>query len=527
MKILVSDKLSERGLEILRKADSLEVDVKVGLKPEELKQIIGRYHGLIIRSATRVTREIIEAADNLRVIGRAGIGVDNVDLPAANQKGIVVMNTPEGNMITTAEHAFALMMSLARNIPQASSSTKAGNWEKNKFMGVELYQKTLGLIGMGRIGGVMARRAKGFEMNVIAYDPFLSKEMAEKLAVELVDLDTLLARSDFISIHAPKTPETTHMIGEAEFRKMKKGIRLINCARGGIVVESALAKAIREGIVAGAALDVFEEEPPKNSELLGLEEFICTPHLGASTGEAQENVAVAVAEQFVEFFVQGQVRNSVNVPPISAEMMKRLGPYLTLAERMGEFQAQLIEGGVQKLLLNYRGEIAQDNVDPLNRSLLKGFLSAIVGESVNFVNAPSLAKERGIEVVVSTDVTSKNFSSLINFEVLTDRGKLVVEGAVMGMKNEPRVVLIEDCYLEAALNGNLLVFWNKDAPGVIGNVGTYLGNKKINIGAFQLGRTAPKDRAVCIVNVDSPLTAEMLQDICRLPNILKAKMVTL
>jgi len=439
----------------------------------------------------------------------------------------VIMNTPEGNMITTAEHAFALMMSMARKIPQATSSTKAGKWEKNKFMGVELYQKTLGLIGMGRIGGVMARRAKGFEMNVIAYDPFLSKEMAEKLVVELVDLDTLFARSDFISIHAPKTPETKHMIGEAEFKKMKKGVRLINCARGGIVVESALAQAVRDGIVAGAALDVFEEEPPKESELMELEAFICTPHLGASTGEAQENVAIAVAEQFVEFFNHGQVRNSVNVPPVSAEWMNRLGHYLTLAERMGQFQAQLVEGGVEKLYINYRGEIAEENIDPLNRSILKGFLSVIVGESVNFVNAPSLAKERGIEVVVSTDITSKNFSSLINFEVHTDQRTLVVEGTVMGLNNEPRMVLIEDCYLEAPLNGNLLVFWNNDAPGVIGNIGTYLGNKKINIGSFQLGRTAPEDKAVCIVNVDSPLSGYMLQDICQLPNIIKAKMVTL
>ncbi len=526
MKILVSDKLSEKGIEILKKAGGLVVDVKTGLAKEQLIAEIPKYDGLIIRSGTKVTADIINAAKNLKVIGRAGIGVDNVDVDAASKKGIVVMNTPEGNIVTTAEHAIAMMLSLARKIPQASASIKAKKWEKG-FMGVEVYNKTLGVIGLGRIGSIVASRAKGLSMNVIAYDPFISKERALNLGVELVELQDIFKRADFISVHTPKTSETTYLIAEKEFSIMKKGVRIINCARGGIIDEKALYKAIKDKIVAGAALDVFEKEPVQpDNPLLELDEVICTPHLGASTDEAQLNVAIDVAEQIVEFFKKGQIRNAVNVPSISAELLSKIQPYLTLGEKMGSLHAQLIEGGVKGITIKYSGDITNLGVKPITISIIKGFLKSFVGEGVNMVNAPFIAKERGIEVTETTTSESHDFASLISVTVKTEKQEKLIEGTVFG-KNDPRIVRIDEYWVEASPSGNMLIFSNIDAPGVIGKIGTILGDDKVNIAGMQLGRNKPKGNAVSIVNIDSPIPDKTLQKIRSMPNILYAKMVKL
>jgi len=526
MKVLVSDKLSEKGLEILKKAGGLVVDVKTGLTKEQIISEIPKYDGLIVRSGTKVTADVINAAKNLKVIGRAGIGVDNVDVDAASKKGIVVMNTPEGNIITTAEHAIAMMLSLARKIPQANASVKGKKWEKG-FMGVEIYNKTLGVIGLGRIGSIVASRAKGLSMNVIAYDPFISKERALNLGVELVELQDIFKRSDFISVHTPKTSETTYLIGEKEFAIMKKGVRIINCARGGIIDEKALYNAIKDKIVSGAALDVFEKEPVQpDNPLLELDEVICTPHLGASTDEAQLNVAIDVAEQIVDFFKKGQIRNAVNVPSMSAELLLKIQPYLTLGEKLGSLHAQLIEGGVKGITIKYSGDIVNLGVKPITISIVKGFLQSFVGEGVNMVNASFIAKERGIEVAETTTSEAHDFASLISVTVKTEKQEKLIEGTVFG-KNDPRIVRIDEYWVEASPSGNMLIFSNVDAPGVIGKIGTILGDDKVNIAGMQLGRNKPKGNAVSIVNIDSPIPDKTLQKIRSMPNIIYAKMVKL
>lgn len=526
MKVLVSDKLSEQGIEILKKAGDIDINVKTGLTAEQLIAEIPKYDGLIIRSGTKVTANIIEAAKNLKVIGRAGIGVDNVDVDAASRKGIVVMNTPEGNIITTAEHAIAMMLSLARKIPQANASVKGKKWERG-FMGIEVYNKTLGIIGLGRIGSIVASRAKGLSMNVIASDPFISKERASNLGVEVVELSELFRRSDFISIHTPKTSETTYLIGEKEFAMMKKGVRIVNCARGGIINEKALYKAIKEKIVGGAALDVFEKEPVSpDNPLLELDEVICTPHLGASTDEAQENVAIDVAEQIVDFFKKGQIRNAVNVPSISAELLSKIQPYLTLGEKLGSFHAQLIEGGVKEIMVKYSGDIVNLGVKPITISIIKGFLQIFVGEGVNMVNAPFIAKERGIEVVETTTSELHDFTSLVSVTVKTEKEERLIEGTIFG-KNDPRIVRIDEYWVEASPSGNMLLFSNIDTPGVIGKIGTMLGSDNINIAGMQLGRNKPRGNAVSIVNVDSPIPDETLSKIRSMSNIIYAKMIRL
>lgn len=526
MKVLVSDKLSEQGIEILKKAGDIDINVKTGLTAEQLIAEIPKYDGLIIRSGTKVTANIIEAAKNLKVIGRAGIGVDNVDVDAASRKGIVVMNTPEGNIITTAEHAIAMMLSLARKIPQANASVKGKKWERG-FMGIEVYNKTLGIIGLGRIGSIVASRAKGLSMNVIASDPFISKERASNLGVEVVELSELFRRSDFISIHTPKTSETTYLIGEKEFAMMKKEVRIINCARGGIINEKALYKAIKEKIVGGAALDVFEKEPVSpDNPLLELDEVICTPHLGASTDEAQENVAIDVAEQIVDFFKKGQIRNAVNVPSISAELLSKIQPYLTLGEKLGSFHAQLIEGGVKEIMVKYSGDIVNLDIKPITISIIKGFLQIFVGEGVNMVNAPFIAKERGIEVVETTTSELHDFTSLVSVTVKTEKEERLIEGTIFG-KNDPRIVRIDEYWVEASPSGNMLLFSNIDTPGVIGKIGTMLGSDNINIAGMQLGRNKPRGNAVSIVNVDSPIPDETLSKIRAMSNIIYAKMIRL
>lgn len=525
-KVLVSDSLAEQGIEVFRRAEGIDVDVETNLSPEELKAVIPEYDAIAIRSATRLTADIIEAAERLKVIGRAGIGVDNVDIEAATRKGIVVMNTPEGNTITTAEHTISLMLSMARRVPQATASLKAGKWEKKKFIGTEVFNKTLGIIGMGRIGRIVADRAKGLHMNVIAYDPFLSQEVITRLGVEMVSFDELLARSDFITVHTPKTKETINLLNAKAFEKMKEGVYIINCARGGIVNERDLYEAILSGKVAGAALDVFENEPPGDNPLLGLEKVICTPHLGASTEEAQVNVAVAVAEQIVEFLLKGTVRNAVNVPSVSAEILPHLRPYLNLAEKLGSFTAQIIQGGVREVHLQYTGDVAQYGIEPITSALLKGFLTPMLSENVNFVNAPVLARARGIKVTESVTERHEDYSNLITIKAISDKEELSVSGALLGRRN-PRILRIDNFLVEAVPEGNILFIYNEDRPGVIGNIGTTLGRNNINIGMMQFGRDRLGGMAVSLLHLDDPISKEVLMELQSLKHVIRVIQVEL
>jgi D-3-phosphoglycerate dehydrogenase len=525
MKVLVSDNISPKGVAILKKA-GLEVDVKTGMKPEELKACIGEYHGLVIRSATKVTAEIIDAAVNLRVIGRAGSGLDNVDKAAASKKGIVVMNTPGGNTITTAEHSVAMLFSVARLIPQATASMKAGKWEKKKFMGVELFNKTLGILGLGNIGSQVAKRAQGLEMNVIAYDPFLSEEKAKTLGIRKVSLDDLFTLSDFITVHTPLTPETKGVVNAETIAKMKDGVRIINCARGGIINEQDLYEALKIGKVAGAALDVFEKEPPTDNPLLTLDSVICTPHLGASTEEAQENVALAVAEQIVDYLVNGTIRNAVNFPSIPADQVPRLQPYISLAEKLGSFSSQIFEGGVTEITVEYRGDAAEINAAPVTIAAIKGFLSPILLETVNFVNAPFIARERGIEVKETKTRDSGDYQSIIGLRIKSRDRESYVAGTLFS-KKDPRIILIDDYKVEIVPEGELLLMYNNDKPGVIGNIGTLLGENRINIARMHFGRETAGGKAISVVSIDSTPTPEIMQKIRALPNILSLRQICL
>ncbi|HXX81450.1 MAG TPA: phosphoglycerate dehydrogenase [Thermodesulfovibrionales bacterium] len=525
MKVLISDNLSPRGIEVLKQS-GLEVDVKTGMKPEELKACIGQYHGLIIRSATKVTAEIVEAAANLKVVGRAGSGLDNVDKAAASKKGIVVMNTPGGNTITTAEHTMALMFALARQVPQATASMKQGKWEKKRFMGVELFNKTIGIVGIGNIGKHVARRALALGMIVIGYDPYLSEENAEEMGIEKVDLPTLFKRSDFITVHTPITSETKNLINAKTIELMKDGVRIINCARGGIVNEAELYEALKKGKVAGAALDVFEKEPPENNPLLALDNVICTPHLGAATEEAQENVAVAIAEQVVDYLVNGVIRNAVNFPSVPAEQVLRLKPYLTLAEKLGGFASQVFEGGVSEITVEYRGEACQLNTAPVNIALLKGFLTPILEETVNFVNAPVITKERGIEVKEMKSPDGGDYHSMITLRVKADRKEHYLSGTLLG-RTDPRIVRINEFVVEIVPEGTMLFMYNNDRPGVIGNIGSYLGKCNINIARMHFGRESQGGMAISVVNIDSPINESQLADLKKMPNILSVRVVEL
>lgn len=526
-KVLISDKMSPKAQEVFSGYMGIECDYKPGMKPEELKAVIGEYDGLAIRSATKVTAEIIEAAKNLKVVGRAGIGVDNVDIPAASKKGIVVMNTPFGNTVTTAEHAISMMMALARDIPQATASTKRGKWEKSRFMGVELTGKTLGIIGIGNIGSIVADRAQGLRMQVIAYDPFISHEKAEQMGIELVDLDDLYARADFISIHAPLTDSTRNIINADAFKKMKEGVMIINCARGGIVNESDLAEAIREKKVRGAAVDVFEKEPVEaDNPLVGLDEVVCTPHLGASTDEAQENVAAQVAEQIAEYLTKGIVRNALNIPSVSADELPKLQPYIELSEKLGSILGQLSESGMEKVTLEYSGEVADFNLKPLTTTVLKGLLEPMLRESVNLVNAPLIARERGVEVVETKSSETENFNSLIKVTLKTEKRKRSVSGTLFHHR-EPRIVQIDGIDIEAVPSGNILFIYNIDKPGIIGKIGTILGDSSTNIAGFQLGRESAQGKAVSMINLDGGVSDDVLSSIRNLPDIIEAKQVVL
>lgn len=524
MKVLVSDNISQKGIEILKKA-GLEVDVKTGLKSEELKEIIGEYDALIIRSATKVTADIIDAAHRLKVIGRAGTGVDNVDRVAATKKGIVVMNTPGGNTITTAEHTIALLFSLARKIPQAVASMKEGKWEKKKFMGIELYNKTLGIIGLGRIGSEVAKRMQCMGMNVLAHDPFLSDERAEELGIIKTDLERIFKESDFITIHTPLTSETKYLINKNTIAKMKKGVYIINCARGGIVNEKDLYEAIQSGRVAGAALDVYETEPPEqDNPLIKDERIICTPHLGASTLEAQENVAVAIAEQVIDFLIYGTIRNAVNFPSIPYDQVPFIRPYLVLLERMGSFASQIFNKSIKQVQIEYLGEIYNLNTQALTAAALKGVLDPVLGEPVNYVNAPFIAKERGIQVKEIKGKDAGDYQSLVRIILISKDAELSISGTLLSRK-DPRIVQIDDISLEVIPEGNMVFMKNWDRPGVIGNIGTLMGQNNINIGHMHFGRKEPGGMAFSIISVDSSLTDEIIEKIKKLPNVLEVKPV--
>lgn len=519
-KVLISDALSPAAVEIF-KTRGVEVDQKVGLKPDELAAIIDQYDGLAIRSSTKVTKELLEKATRLKVVGRAGIGVDNVDVPAASAKGVVVMNTPFGNSITTAEHALAMMFALARDIPQANASTHAGKWEKSKFMGVELCGKTLGVVGCGNIGSIVADRAVGLKMKVVAFDPYLSDERATKLGVEKADLDTLFAKADFITVHTPMTEQTRNIINAAAIAKMKKGVRIINCARGGLIDEVALKAALESGHVKGAALDVFLEEPAKTNALFGMESVICTPHLGASTNEAQENVALQVAEQMSDYLMSGAVTNALNMPSVSAEDAPRLKPYLQLAQQLGSFAGQMLEGDLKGITIEYEGQVAALNVKPLTATVLMGLLAGQL-ESVNMVNAPVIAKERGISVSETRREQARDYQTIIRVKVATSAGEDVVEGTLVGGA-KPRVTLVNGVAIEAEISPEMLLIRNEDKPGFIGRLGSALGDAKVNIATFHLGRTQPGADAVLLVSVDQTVAPDLLASIGKLPSVVKVK----
>ena len=521
-RVLVSDSMAPEVAEILGNAPGIKVDVKTGMKPEELKAVIKDYDALIVRSSTKATAEIIEAAVKLSAIGRAGAGVDNIDIPAASKRGIVVMNTPGGNTITTGEHAIAMMLSLARKIPQATASMKAGKWEKSKFMGNEYCDKTLGIIGLGRVGAVVADRAKGLKMNVIAHDPFISPEVAEQMGVKLVSLDEIYANSDFITVHSPLSPETRNLVNADSFAKMKKGVFLIHCARGGIVNEKALYEALKSGKVAGAAIDVFEEEPTKNMDLISLDNVICTPHLGASTDEAQTGVAIAIARQIAAYFATGEIKGAVNFPSVSAEVMFAIRPYLALAEKLGTFQAQLLTGAIQEVNIEYSGEILSHNVAPITISLIKGLLDPILTETINYINAPVIAKERGIKVVESKSSEVKDYTSMIALTVKTSKETSTTAGTVFG-KNDLRIVRINNFSVEIIPEGHMLAVSNDDRPGVIGNLGTMLGDNKVNIARLHLSRDTDAKHALVVLNTDSAVPANVLEKLRKLPHVISIK----
>ena len=526
-KVLITDTLSPQGLDQLRAYADLEVEVRLGLAEAELIRVIPPYHGLIIRSGTRVTRKVIAAAANLRVIGRAGIGVDNIDVEAATKQGIVVMNTPGGNNVTTAEHALSLLLALARNIPQASASLKAGRWEREKFTGSEICNKVLGVVGLGNIGAIVAERALGLKMRVVASDPFVTPESAAKLGVELVSLDELYARADFITVHTPLTKETCGLIGAAAFAKMKKGVRLINCARGGIVDEEALCHAIRSGTVAGAALDVFVEEPPPATHpLLQLNQVIATPHLGAATDEAQINVAVAIADQVAHFLTHGVIQNAVNFPALTAKLLAILHPYLMLGEKLGGFLAQVAAEAPLEVQVEYSGEIVEYDVTPATAAVLRGLLSPFLDSPVNYVNAPLIARERGIRVVESRSNRPSDFLNSVTVRVAGETEAHTVEGAVFS-NNAVRLVRVQDFYLEAVLDGYILVLHNRDVPGVVGAVGTLLGQRGINIAGLELGREQVGGMAISLIHVDSRVPSEVLDELRTLEPIISAQLIRL
>ncbi len=515
-KVLISDKMSPRA-EAIFKERGVEVDVITGLKPDELKAKIGEYDGLAIRSATKATADIIASATNLKVVGRAGIGVDNIDIPAATAAGIVVMNTPFGNAITTAEHSIAMLMAVAREIPQANASTHAGLWEKTRFMGVELMGKTLGLIGCGNIGSVVADRAQGLKMKVIAYDPYLSPERAVDLGVEKVELDELFKRADFLTLHTPLTDSTRNIVDADAIAKMKKGVRIVNCARGGLVDEAALKAALESGQVAGAGLDVYEDEPATENALFGMENIVCTPHLGASTSEAQENVAIQIAEQISDYLLSGAVENALNMPNVSAEEAPRLRPYMKLVEQLGSFAGQLTRSGIKAVTIEYEGHAADLNTKPLTAVVLQGLLKPML-ETVNMVSAPVFAKERNIDITEVKREQCSAYQTLVKLTITTETQTRRVAGTLFDGET-PRIVEIKGIPVDAKLGPRMLYTVNHDVPGFIGSLGALLGDAGINIATFHLGRSEEGGEAIALIEVDQKIEDKLLETVTALPQV--------
>jgi D-3-phosphoglycerate dehydrogenase / 2-oxoglutarate reductase len=521
-KVLISDALSPAAVAIFKERGlDVEFQPNLGKDKDKLAETINGFDGLAIRSATKVTAKILERAQNLKVIGRAGIGVDNVDIPAATARGVIVMNTPFGNSITTAEHAITLMLSLARQIPEADASTRAGKWEKNKFLGVEISGKTLGVIGCGNIGSIVADRALGMKMKVVAYDPFLSAERALDLGVEKVELDELLRRADFITLHTPLTDKTRNIINADSLKLTKKGLRLVNCARGGLVDEAALYEALSSGRIAGAALDVFVTEPATESPLFGLPNVVCTPHLGASTSEAQENVALQIAEQMSDYLIRGAISNAVNFPSISAEEAPKLKPFVALADKLGSFAGQLTETGIKRVQVSYEGVVAQMNTRALTSAAIAGILRPML-QDVNVVSAPIVAKDRGIVVEETRREGEGDYESLITVAVVTDRQTRWVSGTVYA-DGRPRIVNIKGIRIDAEFGPSMLYVTNQDRPGFVGRFATVLAGAGINIATFHLGRESAGGNAIALVEVDGAVAPEVLAQVQQIPNVQQVK----
>ena len=515
MKVLVSDNLGEAGIRMFEDEEGIEVDVNTGLSPQELKNIIGDYDALVIRSATKVTEDLLAAATRLKVVGRAGIGLDNVDIPAATKHGVVVMNTPGGNVITTAEHAIAMILSLSRNIPEGTASLKAGKWDKKKLQGREIYNKILGLIGFGKIGSIVADRARGLKMQVIVHDPFVTPEQIEKAGFESVSLEELYRRSDYITIHVPKLKNTTGMIDKNAIDQMKHGVMIVNCARGGIVNESDLYDALKSGKVAGAALDVFEKEPPGVCQLFDCDHLICTPHLGASTQEAQTKVAVDVARQIIDYLKNDTILNAVNVPSVTGDLLKKLGPLLTLANQMGSLQAQLTKGAPKEVVIEYAGDFKGVDLSPVSIAVLRGLLTHVVKDDVNFVNAQVLAKDRGIKVTETSSDESGEYINLITVRVITTETTNTVSGTIFG-KNELRIVKINNFRLELIPTGHISLIYNYDKPGAIGSFATLLGKNKINIDQMQVGQEEGGEMNIIFLKTNVSIPQNVIEEMLEL-----------
>lgn len=522
-KVLVSDPISDFGIQLLMDTPDVTVDKKSGLSEDELIGVIGEYDALLVRSQTKVTPRIMQAAKKLKVIGRAGVGVDNIDLDAATKSGIIVINAPDGNTITTCEHAFAMMMALARHIPQAYVKTIQGTWDRKSFVGVELRNKTLGVLGMGRIGSEVAKRAKAFGMEIIGFDPFMTEERAEKIGVKLGTVDEIIRQADFLTVHTPLTAETKHMIARPQFEVMKKGMRIVNCARGGIIDELALVEAIDEGIVAGAAFDVFEAEPPQaDHPFLTHPKIIVTPHLGASTIEAQENVAIDVSEQVLHILREEPFKNAVNMPPVPATVMNKIQPYFGLAEKLGYFTAQMSKGPLLEIVVNYSGDLAEVDTQPITRYIVKGVLRQHLGSDVNVVNSMHLAKVRDINIIVQQSSVAKGFTNLLSVTLRTNEEERHVAGTLLNGYGE-RIVQIDKYPVDVAPEGHLLLVKHNDKPGLIGSVGTLLGDNGINIATMQVGRKIVGGSAIMVLSVDKIVTAEVIQALKNIPDLNKAK----
>lgn len=524
-KVLVSDPIAEQGIEILKKEKDLQVDVKLKMKPEELISIIGDYDALAIRSETKVTAQVIDAANKLKVVGRAGVGVDNVDVPAASKKGIIVMNTPDGNTISTAEHTMSMIMSLSRNIPQADASMRNKKWDRKKYTGVELYGKVLGIIGLGRVGREVAVRAKSFNMDIIVFDPYLTEELARKLEIKPASLEEVITKSDFITVHTPLNKETKDLISDKEIAKMKDGVRIINCARGGIINEKALCEALKSGKVAGAAIDVYESEPPSfENPIFTLTNAIFTPHLGASTEEAQISVSVAIANQIIDVLKNGTARNAVNAPVVSADVLNKMKPYIDLTEILGKILTQITSGFMKSIKIEYNGQITDYNTSLLTLSVEKGILTPIEKEPVNFINAPFIFKEKGIVVSESKSNRTTDYTSLIKIVLDTDKESKSISGVVFG-KDSMRIVQVGDYDIDLEPAAFMLVISNHDKPGFVGSIGTLLGKEKINIASLQMARKVNGGDAITVLTIDQDISEEMLACISKLENVKDVKLV--